>query len=443
MGVPDYPRILTARWDLPDSHTWEVAEREGTYAPVRKALGMAPADVTQVVLDSGLRGRGGAGFPTGRKWTFVPSPEKRGGKPVYLICNADESEPGTFKDRFCMWKDPHQLIAGMIIAGWALGSHTAYIYLRGEFKYVQDRVDAAIAEARAHGLLGDDVLGSGFSFHLHTHLGAGAYICGEETALISSLEGERGQPKLKPPFPAVEGAWKCPTIVNNVETLAAVPWVVERGAEAYKAVGTAKSPGTKLFSASGHVNRPGVYEIPLGLPMTTFIDEYLGGVRGGKRIKAVIPGGSSVPVMTADEVTRANMDYESISEVAGSYLGSGGFILMDEDTDMVRALTNLLRFYAHESCGQCTPCREGCGWMYDILVRLDGGVASPTDLDTLLDLANNIHSRTICFFGASAAMPVQSFLAKFGHEFRARIDKAREALPAPAREVAASQLGAK
>jgi len=421
----DVPRILSANWELPGSHTLEVYRAQGGYTALKRALEMTPAEVTQIVADSGLRGRGGAGFPTGRKWTFVPAKEKRGGKPVYLICNADESEPGTYKDRYCMWHDPHMMLEGMLIACYAIDSRAGYCYLRGEFGFVQDRLDEAIAEARAAGLIGEDILGSGFDCELYTHLGAGAYICGEETGLISSLEGGRGQPKLKPPFPAVEGAWGCPTVVNNVETLSVVPWLINHGAEAYRAIGTEKSTGTKLFCASGHINRPGVYEIPMGVPMTTFIEEQLGGVRGGKAIKAVIPGGSSVPVMTADEVARANMDYESINEVAGSYLGSGGFILMDEDTDMVRALTNLLRFYAHESCGQCTPCREGCGWMYQILQRVDGGTATEADLDTLLDLADNIHSKTICFFGASAAMPVQSFLAKFGDEFRAKVASQR------------------
>ncbi|MCB9744722.1 MAG: NADH-quinone oxidoreductase subunit NuoF [Alphaproteobacteria bacterium] len=424
-----YPRILTEIWEVEGSHTIAVAESHGRYQAARKALGMSPAAVTQEVLDSGLRGRGGAGFPTGRKWTFVPPEEKRGGKPVYLLCNADESEPGTFKDRFCMWNDPHQLIEGMIIASWALGVRTAYIYLRGEFKYVQDRLDVAIQEAYDKGYLGENIFGTGFSLDLHTHQGAGAYICGEETALISSLEGLKGQPRLKPPFPAVQGVWDAPTIVNNVETLAAVPWIIVNGATAYKAIGTEKSPGTKLFSCSGHINRPGVYEIPLGTPMLTLLNEYCGGVRGGKALKAIIPGGSSVPVMTVEEVGKANMDYESINEVAGSYLGSGGFIVMDETTDMVDALTNLLRFYAHESCGQCTPCREGSAWMYTILQRLSDGEANQEDLDTLLDLANNIHSRTICFFGASAAMPVQSFLQKFKDEFVAKIESARIALP--------------
>ncbi len=424
----DVPRILTANWDHPTSHTLATYREQGGYSALEKALKMTPAEVTQVVLDSGLRGRGGAGFSAGRKWTFVPDEEKRGGKPVYLICNADESEPGTYKDRFCMWEDPHLMLEGMLIGCYAIGSQAAYAYLRGEFAFVIQRVDEAIAEAKAAGLIGKNILDSGFDCEIYSHLGAGAYICGEETGLISSIEGDRGQPKLKPPFPAVEGAWGCPTIVNNVETLSVVPWIINQGAEAYRAIGTEKSPGTKLFSASGHINKPGVYEIPLGMPMMDFINECCGGVKDGKAIKAVIPGGSSVPVMTADEVAQANMDYESIHEVAGSYLGSGGFMLMDEDTDMVRALTNLLRFYAHESCGQCTPCREGTGWMYQILQRVDAGTASESDLDTLLDLADNIHSRTICFFGASAAMPVQSFLAKFGDEFRAKVAAQRSAL---------------
>ncbi|MES2639915.1 MAG: NADH-quinone oxidoreductase subunit NuoF [Myxococcota bacterium] len=427
------PKILSVNWDVPGSHTLEVARSRGTYSRLPKAFALKPADITQVVKDSGLRGRGGAGFPTGMKWSFVPSKEKRGDKPVYLLCNADESEPGTFKDRYCMWLDPHLLIEGMIIAAWALDCHTAYIYIRGEFRFIQERLDEAVAEAYAAGLLGKNILGSGFDFDLHVHLGAGAYICGEETALISSLEGEKGQPKLKPPFPAVEGAWRAPTVVNNVETLAAVPWILENGAAAYKALGTEKAPGTKLFSVSGHVNKPGVYEIPMGMPMRQFLDEVCGGVKGGKKLKAIIPGGSSVPVMTAAEVDLCSMDYESINQNAGSYLGSGGFIVMDETTDMVAALTNLLRFYAHESCGQCTPCREGCGWMYQILCRVRDGYATPEDLGTLRDLADNIHSKTICFFGASAAMPVQSFLTKFRDEFLQRVQR-----PAAAVTVVAS-----
>ncbi len=414
-------RILSANWGVPDSHRLAVARSRGVYGRLEQAFSMTPAEITQVVKDSGLRGRGGAGFPTGVKWGFVPPKEKRGDKPVYLLCNADESEPGTFKDRYCMWLDPHLLIEGMIIAAYALDCHKAYIYIRGEFRFIQRRLDEAVAEAYAAGLLGKNILGKGFDLDLHVHLGAGAYICGEETALISSLEGEKGQPKLKPPFPAVEGAWRCPTIVNNVETLAVVPWLLANGAAAYKALGTEKSPGTKLFSVSGHVNRPGVYEIPLGMPMRRFIDEVCGGMRGGKRLKAIIPGGSSVPVMTPAEVDKSSMDYESINQVAGSYLGSGGVIVMDEDTDMVDALTNLLRFYAHESCGQCTPCREGCGWMYQILCRVRDRRATPEDLVTLRDLADNIHSKTICFFGASAAMPVQSFLTKFRDEFLERV----------------------
>ena len=419
MDVPK-PRILTARWGIPGSHTLAVAQEHGAYKALRLALDMAPADITSVVKASGLRGRGGAGFPTGTKWTFVPPEEKRGGKPVYLVCNADESEPGTYKDRYCIWNDPHMLIEGCLIAARAIGAKVAYIYLRGEFKYVKDRLDQALAEARAAGLVGKNILGSGVDVDIWTHQGAGAYICGEETALLSSLEGERGQPKLKPPFPAVEGAWRSPTIVNNVETLQAVTWIIEHGAAAYKAIGTEKAPGTKLFCCSGNVRKPGVYELPLGYPMMELLNDECGGLLPGRTLKAVIPGGSSVPIMTPDEVARATMDYESINEVSGSYLGSGGFIVMDDRTDLVDALTNLLRFYAHESCGQCTPCREGCGWMYGILTRLNARECTEADIRVLRDLANNIHSRTICFFGASAAMPVQSFLKKFPEEFFGR-----------------------
>ncbi|MBM4392442.1 MAG: NADH-quinone oxidoreductase subunit NuoF [Deltaproteobacteria bacterium] len=429
----DVPRILTANWGVPDSHRLPVARQRGVYGRLPRAFGMAPAEITQVVKDSGLRGRGGAGFPTGVKWGFVPPAEKRNGKPVYLLCNADESEPGTFKDRYLMWLDPHLLIEGMIISSRALDVHRAYIYIRGEFRFIARRLEQAVNEAYDAGFLGKNILGSGFDLDLHVHVGAGAYICGEETALISSLEGEKGQPKLKPPFPAVEGAWRSPTIVNNVETLAVVPWLIEHGAAAYKAIGTPQSPGTKLLSASGHIRTPGVYEVALGYPAAEFLEKECGGLLPGRRLKAVIPGGSSVPVMTAEHLLKSNLDYESmqrnlpggdsnkIIEAGGSYLGSGGFIVMDDTTDMVEGLTNLLRFYAHESCGQCTPCREGCGWMYQILCRVRDREASPGDLAVLRDLADNIHSKTICFFGASAAMPVQSHLIHFRGEFLERV----------------------
>ncbi|MBM4369441.1 MAG: SLBB domain-containing protein, partial [Deltaproteobacteria bacterium] len=303
----------------------------------------------------------------------------------------------------------------------------------GEFRFIARRLEQAINEAYDAGFLGKNILGSGFDLDLHVHVGAGAYICGEETALISSLEGEKGQPKLKPPFPAVEGAWRSPTIVNNVETLAVVPWLIEHGAAAYKAIGTAQSAGTKLLSASGHIRKPGVYEVALGYPAAEFLEKECGGLLPGRKLKAVIPGGSSVPVMTAENLLKSNLDYESmqrnlpggdsnkIIEAGGSYLGSGGFIVMDDTTDMVEGLTNLLRFYAHESCGQCTPCREGCGWMYQILCRVRDREASPGDLAVLRDLADNIHSKTICFFGASAAMPVQSHLTHFRGEFLERV----------------------
>jgi NADH-quinone oxidoreductase subunit F len=419
-------RILTHRWDVEDAHTLAVASQHGAYVGLKAAVAMQPAEVTEVVKASGLRGRGGAGFPTGVKWSFVPGPEKRGGKPVYLVCNADESEPGTFKDRYLMWKDPHMFIEGCVIAAFAVGARAVYIYLRGEFGYIQERVDQAIAEARAEGFIGKNVMGSGWDCEVYSHLGAGAYICGEETALLSSLEGKRGQPKLKPPFPAVEGAWACPTVVNNVETMAAVPWIIVNGADAYRAIGTEKAPGTKLFSCSGNIRKPGVYEIPLGTPMMTLLNDYCGGLYEGRTLQAVIPGGSSVPIMTPDEVSRATMDYESINEVAGSYLGSGGFIVMDDTVDLPKALANLLRFYAHESCGQCTPCREGVGWMSNILNRVSEGEATDEDLALLKDLADNIFGRTICFFGPSAAMPVQSFLKKFPDVFFERVHRGGE-----------------
>ncbi len=336
--------ILTKNFGVTDSHTIDVYEKNGGYAAARKALGMKPADITTEVKNSGLRGRGGAGFPAGMKWGFIP---QNTGKPIYLCVNADESEPGTFKDRHILEKDPHLLIEGVIIASYAIGSHRSYIYMRGEFDLSRRRIEAALKEAYAKGYLGKNIFGAGYDLDLHLHRGAGAYICGEETALLNSLEGNRGYPRIKPPFPAVEGLFGSPTVVNNVETIAAVPYVIEKGAEAYKKMGTEKSTGTKLFSVSGPVSRPGVYEIEMGIPMRKFINDTCGGMRAGKILKAVVPGGSSMPVLTAQEVEEVNLDYESIAS-KGSLLGSGGMIVIDEDTCMVWALENLARFYSHE-----------------------------------------------------------------------------------------------
>ncbi len=414
-----HKQILLANIKKEDQHLLEVYERNGGFKAVRKALSMDPLKVIEEVKISGLRGRGGAGFPTGVKWSFVP---RNSGKPVYLVNNADESEPGTFKDRVLLEKDPHLCLEGMMIACWALQSNWACIYIRGEYAYPYTRVKQAIEELYNKGYLGKNIFGSNFSLDIRIHRGAGAYICGEETGLLESLEGKKGQPRLKPPFPAVVGLYSCPTVVNNTETLAAVPWILENGGEAYRSVGTEKSPGTKLISASGHINKPGVYEIELGYPMTSFIEDECGGVLNGNKLKAVIPGGSSVAVLRAEEIKDITMDYESIM-AAGSALGSGGFIVMDESTDMVEAVLNLSHFYSHESCGQCTPCREGGHWIEKIFRRVARGKGVPGDLELVDNLCGQIAARTICFFGDSLAAPAQSFMKKFPDEFRGRIEE--------------------
>lgn len=420
--MAQHPRILLKNIHAPDQHRLDRYEERGGYKAIRKALGIDPLKLTEEVKASGLRGRGGAGFSTGTKWGFVP---RNTGKPVYLLNNADESEPGTFKDRVLIERDPHLCIEGMMIAAWALQSEWSCIYIRGEYGYPYCRIRDAVKECYAKGYLGDNIFGSGFKHHMVVHRGAGAYICGEETALIESLEGKKGQPRIKPPFPAVQGLYASPTVVNNTETLAALPWIIENGAAAYAAIGTEKSTGTKLFSASGHINRPGVYEVTLGYSLLEFIENECGGMLGGKRLKAVIPGGSSVPVLRADELQGVNLDYESIRQ-AGSMLGSGGFIVMDETTDMVEAALNVSHFYSHESCGQCTPCREGGHWIEKIFARLANGTGLPGDLELIDNLCNQISGRTICPFGEALATPAQSFIKKFPDEFRARIKEALE-----------------
>jgi NADH-quinone oxidoreductase subunit F len=407
--------------DTPGLARLDVYRGRGGYGALAAVLGkQAPADCIEVVKASGLRGRGGAGFPTGLKWSFVP---KGGDRAKYVVCNADESEPGTFKDRELMEKNPHGLVEGIVLAGWAIGANDGYVYLRGEFGWLQQVLDAAIAEAYAAGLLGADVAGSGWRFDLHTHLGAGAYICGEETALLSSLEGCRGQPRLKPPFPAVEGLYRCPTVVNNVETLMNVPHILAHGADWYRQWGTAKSPGTKVFSVSGPVKRPGNYELPLGTPLRTLIEQHAGGMRDGMTLQAVIPGGSSVPPLPP-RLLDTPMDFESMAE-AGTMLGSGGVIVIDGETCMVDALRNLLRFYAHESCGKCTPCREGTYWISRILDRFEHGGGRPGDIELLADLADNILGRSFCPLGDAAAMPVQGFLKHFRAEFEYHVEHGR------------------
>ncbi|MFN0150516.1 MAG: NADH-quinone oxidoreductase subunit NuoF [bacterium] len=413
----NFERILTKNFGTPESHTLRAYEASGGYQTLRKALKTPPALLVEEVKNSGLRGRGGAGFPTGTKWSFLP---KGLDKPVYLCVNADESEPGTFKDRELMERDPHMTIEGTIISSYAIGCHAAYVYIRGEFYEPYLKLKGALDEAYRAGYVGKNILGSGFDLEITIHRGAGAYICGEETALLESLEGKKGQPRLKPPFPAMVGLFGCPTIVNNVETIATVPWIVEHGATAYRAFGTEKSPGTKMFSVSGHVERPGNYEVPLGIPMMSLINDYAGGVRGGKKLKAVIPGGSSTPVLNAEEAARATLDYENLLSL-GTFLGSGGLIVIDEDTCMVWALSILEDFYAHESCGQCTPCREGTGWIARVLRDLEAGRGKMADIDLLLSLGKNMMGNTICVFSDAAAMPLDSFIRKFRGEFEAHV----------------------
>ena len=407
--------------DTPGLASLEGYRKGGGYEAVAATLGKVGADqVIEVVKASGLRGRGGAGFPTGLKWSFVP---KASPKPRYIVCNADESEPGTFKDRELMEKNPHLMIEGMILAGYAIGSKLGYIYLRGEFDYIQHIVDRAIAEARAAGILGDNVMGSGYAFELHTHLGAGAYICGEETALLSSLEGYRGQPRLKPPFPAVEGLYACPTVVNNTETLMAVPHIVKNGGAWYRQWGTEKSPGTKVFSVSGQVKRPGNYEVALGYSMKDLIEKDCGGMREGLKVKAVIPGGSSVPLLPAEDLDTP-LDYESMN-AKGTFLGSGGVIVIDDQTCIVDALWNVTRFYEHESCGKCTPCRESTYWMSEVFERLENGRGKEADIELLASVADNILGKSFCALGDATAMPVQGALKHFRAEFEHHVSQRR------------------
>ncbi len=416
--MADLPNILSKNWDQPDSHTLKAYLRNGGYEAAKKALEMEPGAVAQEVLDAGLRGRGGAGFPAGRKWMFMPKDDR----PKYLCVNADEGEPGTFKDREILRNDPHMLIEGIIIACWAMGASTAYIYIRGEFVEPADILDAAVVEAYEAGYLGEKVLGKDFKLDVVVHRGAGAYVCGEETALINSIEGRKGQPRIRPPFPPQCGVFSMPTTVNNVETIASAPFIIGNGADAYRKWGTEKSAGSKLFSISGHVNKPGVYEVGLGYSLLGFIDEIAGGMLDGMPLKAVIPGGSSTPILTAKECEGVNLDYESLAE-AGSMLGSGAIIVLAENTCIVKCLDILCHFYAHESCGQCTPCREGTGWMSQVCHRIHKGNGRDEDIDLLYSLANNMMGRTICPLADAAAMPVKSYIEKFRSEFEEHVEK--------------------
>ena len=392
----------------------------GGYETLAKALKMQPQQVLDEVKASGLRGRGGAGFPTGTKWGFLP----KNNEPRYLLCNADEGEPGTFKDRLMMERAPHQLIEGMIISSFAINSNKSYIYVRGEYFYPIKVLEKALREAYDAGLLGNNILGSGFNHDMDIYSGAGAYICGEETGMISSLEGLKGQPKLKPPFPAIQGYLHKPTIVNNVETLAAVVPILKDGAAAYKKNGTEKSPGTKFFSLSGNVQKPGNYEVPLGYSMADMINKLGGGMRPGRKLKAVIPGGSSAPVMTAEEAMKSTLDYECLAQM-GTMLGSGAIIVLDDSQCMVDCLANLTHFYHHESCGQCTPCREGTGWLDKIVHSILSGRGRLQDIDLLLKVADNMKGRTICALSDAAALPVISFVSKFRDEFEYYVREGR------------------
>lgn len=417
-----YAGLNGSNWGLKDY------EARGGYAALRKILGVDGGDgltqdqVIATVKESGLRGRGGAGFPTGLKWSFMPR-QFPGQK--HLVCNSDEGEPGTCKDRDILMFNPHIVIEGMIIGAYAMGISLGYNYIHGEIFQVYERFEAALEEARAAGYLGNNILGSGFSFQLHAHHGFGAYICGEETALLESLEGKKGQPRFKPPFPASFGLYGKPTTINNTETFAAVPWIIRNGGQAYLECGKPNNGGTKIFSVSGDVERPGNYEIPLGTPFSTLL-ELAGGIRKGRKLKAVIPGGSSSPVLPAEIIMSCTMDYDSIAK-AGSMLGSGAVIVMDDSRDMVESLLRLSYFYQHESCGQCTPCREGTGWLWRVVNRIQHGQGRPEDIDLLDNVAFNIMGRTICALGDAAAMPVRAMIKHFRHEFEAKIQAASKA----------------
>ena len=430
--------ILMAGLDGANWRLQDYEKREG-YAALRRILRqkMAPDAVIAEVKKSALRGRGGAGFPTGLKWSFMPR-QFTGAK--YLVCNSDEGEPGTCKDRDLLRYNPHSVIEGMIIAGYAMGAHAGYNYIHGEVWEIYEQHEAALAQAYAAGYLGKNILGSDFSFEIYAVPGYGAYICGEETALLESLEGKKGQPRFKPPFPASYGLYGKPTTVNNTETLAAVPWIMRNGADAFLALGRPNNGGTKLFSVTGHVAKPGNYEVKLGTPFAKLL-EMAGGMRGGRKLKAVIPGGSSMPVVPAETMMQTDMDYDSVAK-AGSMLGSGAVIVMDETTCMVRALERLSYFYFEESCGQCTPCREGTGWLYRVVNRIENGQGRMEDLALLDNVADNIAGRTICALGDAAALPVKSFLKHFRHEFEHHIEHQRCLVQGPDTEPKWGRSGA-
>src|SRR5947209_6607632 len=426
-------KVISQRFDLPNSASIDTYLANDGYVAIRKVVGMTPEAIIDELKASNLRGRGGAGFPTGLKWSFVP---RTTGKPTYVICNSDESEPGTCKDRLLMENDPHQLIEGMMIAGWTIKSNKGYVFIRGEYRYLIEIMERAIAQAYERGLLGKNILGTGWDFDLYTHTGAGAYECGEESALLESLEAKRGIPRLKPPFPAVVGAFQSPTILNNSETFSAVPVILRNGGAWYAALGTPKNGGTRLLCVSGHVNKPGVYELPLGFPFMRLLNEVCGGMRNGKQLKAVIPGGSSAPVLTAAEVQDLLLDYDSIAKLK-SMAGSGGILVLDEDTDIVAVALRTIAFYAHESCGWCIPCREGTTWLKKVLTRFHEGFGEESDIQLIGDLADNMLGRTFCALGDAAAMPTTGFITKFRHEFEAYLAKSKRSLESSAPELVA------
>ncbi len=430
MGV----KLLLANDGVEGIRYYDTYRKHGGYTAAEKALKMSQADIVEEVKKSGLRGRGGAGFPTGMKWSFLAKPE---GVPRHLVCNADESEPGTFKDRYLMEFHPHLFIEGLLISSFALGSNMTYVYIRGEYSWIPDILNQAISEARNAGFLGKNILGTGFDCEIYVHRGAGAYICGEETALIESLEGKRGNPRMKPPFPAIQGVWMRPTVVNNVETIAAVVPIIAMGGDEYAKIGVGKSTGTKLMSACGNINKPGVYEIDMTISVEEFIfsDEYCGGIKNGKRLKACIPGGSSVPILPANLLLKTAkgeprmMNYESMSDggfATGSMIGSGGFEVLDEDQCIVKHTMTLARFYNHESCGQCSPCREGTGWMYKILKNLEYGHGKLSDIDLLWDIQRRIEGNTICPLGDAASWPVAAAIRHFRDEFEWHVKNPEE-----------------
>lgn len=431
----DFKPILTEHIHVDNSHTLEFYRSTGGYSALERVLkSMTPDEVIDEVKASNLRGRGGAGFSAGVKWGFIPKNED---KPKYLVCNADESEPGTFKDRLLMNKVPHQMLEGIIIASYAIQAHLAFVYIRGEFYSEYLILEKMVAEAKEAGLLGKNILDSGFDLDVVIHRGAGAYICGEEMGLIESLEGRRGWPRIKPPYPAIEGYLKSPTIVNNVETLANVPHIINRGADWFRSIGSEKGPGPKLFCLSGRVKKPGVYEEPMGIPLKELIYDRGGGIADDRKLKAVFPGGSSSPILTAEETEGLKMDFSGLASVK-SMLGSAGIIVMDETVDMVRACLNIARFYAHESCGQCTPCREGTTWLVKILTRLYRGGGTRRDIKIILEISDNIggladyslgsYGKTICPFGEAVSWPVRSLVEKFEDEFIACVEKAGVAI---------------